>query len=132
MKKENDFINVGGTATLNGLSYAEEAKIVDIYLKKNSDICNVCLTTNDGRFLELKNGRFVLTDKSTFINPYYRENKENAFLSSIDSIQEGSNVSNGNNQNKIDRLYFLLYQINSSINTFLSTVNEDKNDESKQ
>lgn len=71
MKKTDDFKIIDGIAVLEGISYKEEAMIVDEFLKNNPDIINVSLKTKDNRYFELNNGKLILSNKTKFCNPYY-------------------------------------------------------------
>ncbi|HEY8364062.1 MAG TPA: hypothetical protein VIK84_00700 [Haloplasmataceae bacterium] len=71
MKTINDFKIIDGVAILEGVAYAEEAKVVDEYLKNNPNIKYASVYTFDNRYFELKNGRLLSTNEKTFVNPYY-------------------------------------------------------------
>jgi len=71
MKTVNDFKIIDGVAILEGVAYAEEAKVVDEFLKNNPNIKYASVYTFDNRYFELKNGRLLSTNEKTFINPYY-------------------------------------------------------------
>lgn len=73
MKTSNDFYIKDNTAILEGVTYAEESKVVLEYLKNNPQIKYVAVISKDGRRFELKNERLVFTKEETFINPYYEE-----------------------------------------------------------
>ena len=76
MKTINDFKLINGVAVLEGVSYAEEAKVVEEYLKNNNNIEKASVIAKDGRRFELKDGRLVLSSEPTFLNPYYTIEKK--------------------------------------------------------
>ncbi|MFA7689192.1 MAG: hypothetical protein WCX96_03805 [Bacilli bacterium] len=73
MKTINDFKIINGVAVLEGISYADEAKVVDEYLKQNTNVLYVCVMTKDGRYFVLKNDKLIYSNEKTFTNPYYCE-----------------------------------------------------------
>jgi len=54
MKTINDFKIIDGVAVLKGVAYAEEAKVVDEFLKSNPNIRYASIHTKDNRYFELK------------------------------------------------------------------------------
>ena len=76
MKRKEDFKVMGEVAVLEGVSYQEEAKIVEEYLKEHEEIRYVRVVTKDGRGYELKDSSLIRTQEDRFINPYYREERK--------------------------------------------------------
>lgn len=89
MKTINDFIIEDEIAKLNGVSYSEEAKVVDEFLRMNPNIKYVSVKSKDGRSFKLNNERLQITNEDTFINPYYQDVK---VLNSISTIEESINL----------------------------------------
>lgn len=75
MKSINDFKIIDGIAILKGISFVEEQKIVDEFLKEHQYIQYAKVVSEDNRFFKLQNNRLILSSEETFINPYY--NNEN-------------------------------------------------------
>jgi hypothetical protein len=71
MKTVNDFNIKDGVVVLEGVAYAEEARVVDEFLKVHTEIKLASVFTNDQRSFRLDNGKLVLTNDKTFINPYF-------------------------------------------------------------
>jgi hypothetical protein len=78
VKTIQDFKIEKGVAILEGVTYAEEAKIVDEYLRNNKKISFVSVLTKDGRNFELREGKLLLSNKKTFINPYFTQERNEA------------------------------------------------------
>ena len=85
MKTTNDFKVLDRVAYLKGISYAEEVRVVDKFLKENPDIKFASVQTMDNRYFELKDNKLVYTMEEKFLNPYFVEEKEieNKEISSI-------------------------------------------------
>lgn len=90
MKTINDFIIIDEVAVLKDVSYAEEAKIVDEYLKLNKHIKYASVITKDSRYFELKNEKLINSKEDKFINPYFekvdRKAIENKGIVNIENI----------------------------------------------
>jgi len=71
MKTVNDFKIINEVAVLDGVAFAEEAKVVDEFLRDNIKIEYVSVISKDKRYFELKNSKLILTKEQKFINPYY-------------------------------------------------------------
>jgi hypothetical protein len=71
MKTIKDFKIKGEAAILEGISYANEAIVVEDFLKANPTIKYVKVVTKDNRNFELKDSKLVFTKEEQFINPYY-------------------------------------------------------------
>lgn len=131
MKTINDFKVVNGVAILEGVAYAEEAKVVDEFLKVNNQINQVSIISKDGRNFELKNGKLVLSNGQSFINPYF--NKE---INTINQEIEESKLNMVNNDDgimniheikqqliiqdkKIEKINFLIKEMLNLLNSYL-------------
>jgi|SRR5690554_1806913 len=76
MKTIDDFKIIDGVAILSDVKYAEEAKVVDVFLKNNPKIKYGSVYTKDNKNYELKDGRLLFTKEKRFINPYYQKGVE--------------------------------------------------------
>lgn len=131
MKTINDFKVINGVAILEGVAYAEEAKVVDEFLKVNNQINQVSIISKDGRNFELKNGKLVLSNGQSFINPYF--NKE---INTINQEIEESKLNMVNNDDgimniheikqqliiqdkKIEKINFLIKEMLNLLNSYL-------------
>ncbi len=77
MKTYNDFKVIDGIATLDGISYLEEIKVVNNFLKDNPHIKYASLISKDKRYFKLDNNRLIQHTENKFINPFYDEDKSN-------------------------------------------------------
>lgn len=93
MKTINDFYIEDGIAKLNGVSFVEEAKVVDEFLKANPNIKYASLKASDGRRFKLINERLQISKEDTFINPYYQDDTSlNSIYISDESIDLDAKV----------------------------------------
>lgn len=75
MKTIEDFEIIDGIAILKDVAYAEEANVVDEFLKNNKDVKFVSVLTKNGCHFELKNRKFVFSKEGKFLNPYFIEDR---------------------------------------------------------
>jgi len=115
MKTIKDFKVVNGVATLEGVAYAEEAKVVDEFLKANDQIKQVSIISKDGRNFELKNKKLVLSNEQYFLNPYLIKEIK-------DDNQE--TVENILNKNNIDNRIMNIHEIEQQLKILDNKVNE--------
>ena len=92
MKTVNDFKIIDNVATLEGIAYAEETKVVEEFLKNNINIKYASVFTKDNRYFELVSGKLLFTKEKMFINPYYNDNEE---------IEKQTTLQKGNLENRI-------------------------------
>lgn len=119
MKTTNDFKIIDGIAVLEGISYKEEAIVVDEFLKNNSNIIYVSLKTKDNRFFELNNGKLILSKNTKFINPYSN------LKFSEDNINDDVNLKMADDLNrKIEEMKTEITNYNTKINALLNKILE--------
>lgn len=136
MKTINDFKIINEVAVLDGVAYAEEAKIVEEYLINNKEVKYVSVLSKDGRYFELKNCKLVLSNEERFINPYFIK-KSNLICDELDSkvskqkkLEPILNVSNIELDQKF---YYLeerlgkLYSLMNEITKLLKSYYDFKN-----
>ena len=116
MKTINDFKLVNGVAILEGVAYAEEAKVVDDYLKANNQIKSVSVISKDGRNFELRNGKLVLSNGQNFSNPYYtkyiNEIKDNVTITENEYLTVNQSRSEMTNNGFNQKLLYLEERFN--------------------
>jgi len=91
MKTIKDFKIIDGIAVLEGVSYAEEAKVVDEFLKNNPNVRYASIYTKDNRYFELKENNLFFTKEKTFENPYYDSKEETIVVESKNDDDIGQN-----------------------------------------
>ena len=137
MKTISDFKVVNNIALLEGVAYAEEAKVVEDYLKNNNHINQVSIVSNDGRNFELKNGKLVLSSVQTFLNPYFIKeipaiNKDVEERKSISSDNFGDSIMNIHDiefelktqELKIENINSLIKEISKLLNSYIQDKKE--------
>ena len=122
MKTINDFKVINEVAILEGVAYAEEAKVVDDYLKANNQVNQVSVISKDGRNFELKNGKLVLSNGQVFLNPYFHKEikalNPEVIESKVMNINEIENQLKIHDE-KIDNINYLLKNIAELLKTNL-------------
>src|SRR5690606_9761516 len=124
MKTKNDFIIENNKAILVGVSYAEEAKVVDEFLNENQGIKYVQIVTKDGRNFKLSNGKLIFTKEESFINPYYiDENKKSDNPSNI-KCEMNDGLENSSNQDRLLLLERRLVRLEDRIDNIIKTLKD--------
>lgn len=132
MKTINDFKIIDGVAVLEGVAYAEEAKVVDEFLKSNSNVKYASVYTKDNRHFELKDNKLFFTKKDKFLNPYYSQGNDDTNLL-IEKYVKSSNLSTLKKSNKVNslkelekKILFLeneIYEYKNILNEILTFIN---------
>ena len=128
MKTIQDFKIEKGVAILEGVTYAEEAKVVDKYLQNNKKIPFAAVLTKDGRNFELRDGKLVLSNKKAFANPYFTQdrNEENIVLEKYSNSLYLSSLNKVSNVEKIDKLEMRIKALEDKITSYQKLLMEIK------
>jgi hypothetical protein len=106
LKTIEDIKVVNGIAVLEGVSFAEEANVVDMFLKTHTKIKYASVVTNDQRSFALINGKLTLSKDKTFVNPYYVEKsieiESKKELPELNNVQ--SHMMNKNLEQRVEEL----------------------------
>lgn len=114
MKTKEDIIILNGVATLNGVSYVQEAKVLNNFLEENPNIEYASIQTKDSRYFEIINGKLIKSENNKFRNPFFVVINNNECL--LKQVQEKHYNQNTNEKQSYIKEETIVENNNDEIN----------------